>query len=876
MAEETTISPVELIDKYVDQTDWRVQENSNIGYSYASLLSHVSGHVVAAYVLDKYYPSHIAKAHREGDFHLHDLSSGIVGYCAGWSLQKLLQMGFVGNQGRASAAPAKHLDAALGQTVNFLCTLQTEWAGAQAFSSFDTLMAPFVRRDKLSYKRVEQAIQQFVYMLNIASRWGQTPFTNLTLDWTVPEDLQDQPVVIGGEFQEGDCYGDYQKEMDIVNKAFLNVMDGGDRDGRIFTFPIPTYNITKDFNWSGENARLLFKVTGKYGLPYFQNFVNSHLNPGDVRSMCPLTPDTEVMVRSSRGIKKRPIGEVYSRMIQRDVKYEAWTPSGWMPAHPVRTPATKVYRIVLSNGTELKMGEDHLQPTRDSGTLSAKDLQVGMWLPANATPVEGADLSDKEYGFAVGAFIGDGSHDSHSVVYSLNAETDSDAAERLRRFWSGQMGFKISEWTREKLLMLRVNGSPNQLIRRFVAGTDALNKKLKQSIYDMSISFKEGVVAGLRATDGAKEKRRYYTASGNLLDDLVTFLACLGRKAMKTSSDEREDRFGENSVYCLDMPLRARYGNYFDEKNGFHYYRIETIEEIPYTGEWLYCLEVDEESHLFMLANGVVTHNCRLQMDLTQLESKTGGLFGSGEQTGSIGVVTMNMPRIGYLAEDESDFLGRLDTLLFMARDSLEIKREKVQENLDRGLMPYTKIYLQTLDNHFCTIGLVGMHEACRNFMGGGIESGEGHEFTLRVLDHMRDRMVEFQKETGHLYNLEATPAEGTSYRLARIDRKHFPDIITSGSEVPYYTNSTQLPVGFTTDIFEAFDLQDELQAKYTGGTVLHGFVGERIEDPEQVARLVKTLATRYKLPYFTITPTFSICPEHGYISGEHETCPYC
>jgi anaerobic ribonucleoside-triphosphate reductase len=550
--EKPVVSPVDLIDEYINEVDWRVNENSNVGYSYASLLSHVSGSVVASYTLYKVYPEHIAKAHQEGDFHMHDLSSGIVGYCAGWSLMKLLTMGFIGNSGRASAAPAKHFDAALGQAVNFLCTLQTEWAGAQAFSSFDTLMAPFVRSDNLTYKQVEQSLQQFVYMLNIASRWGQTPFTNLTFDWTVPEDLKDTPVVIGGVDQDT-CYGDYQKEMNIINRAFLNVMAKGDKDSRIFTFPIPTYNITRDFDWEGENADLLFSVTGKYGIPYFQNFVNSSLNPSDVRSMC-----------------------------------------------------------------------------------------------------------------------------------------------------------------------------------------------------------------------------------------------------------------------------------------------------------------------------------CRLFLDLTELASKTGGLFGSGEQTGSIGVVTMNMPRIGYLAEDEEDFMGRLDTLLFMARDSLEIKRTKVQEHLDRGLMPYTQIYLPTLEHHFCTIGLVGMHEAALNFMGKGIDEPEGQAFALRVLDHMRERMVEFQEETGHLYNLEATPAEGTSYRLARIDRKTHPDIITSGTEAPYYTNSTQLPVGHTDDIFEAFEMQDELQAKYTGGTVLHGFLSEMIEDPKQVAKLVKTLAHRYKLPYFTITPTFSICPVHGYIAGKHETCPVC
>ncbi len=542
----------QLVSGYVDQHDWRVNENSNAGFSYASLLSHVSGSVIANYTLANVYPKEMAEAHQSGDFHIHDLSSGIVGYCAGWSLRQLLLDGFKGYAGRASASPAKHLDTALGQIVNFMCTLQTEWAGAQAFSSFDTYLAPFVREDALDYRQTKQCVQQFIFGLNIASRWGQTPFTNLTFDWVVPEDLREQPVILGGRTHDEKVYGDYQAEMDLLNRAFLEVMMEGDRDGRIFTFPIPTYNITEDFNWDSENARLLFEVTGKYGLPYFQNFINSALKPGDVRSMC-----------------------------------------------------------------------------------------------------------------------------------------------------------------------------------------------------------------------------------------------------------------------------------------------------------------------------------CRLQMDVRKLQNKTGGLFGSGEQTGSVGVVTINLPRLGYLAKTEEEFLSRLEYLMVLAKESLEIKRKVVQRNIDHDLLPYTKIYLGDLRNHFNTIGLVGMNEACLNFLGCAISDEEGRQFALKVLDFMRDKMTEFQTQTEHMYNLEATPAEGTSYRLARADKKKFPGIITAGETEPYYTNSTQLPVGFTQDVFEAFDLQDELQARYTGGTVLHGFMTERIADPAQVAELVKRLAYNYKLPYFTISPTFSICPEHGYIPGEHHTCPH-
>lgn len=540
-----------LVSDYIHHDDWRVNENSNADYSYASLLNHISGTVVANYTLANIYPKEISEAHKNGDFHLHDLSCGIVGYCAGWSLRELLQRGFQGSGGRASAAAAKHFDTALGQIVNFLSTLQTEWAGAQAFSSFDTLLAPFVHYDQLTYKQVRQNIQQFIFGLNIASRWGQTPFTNLTFDWEVPEDLRDAPVILGGKLHDHATYKDFTREMEMINRAFLEVMAEGDRDGRIFTFPIPTYNITKEFHWESDNARLLFEVTGKYGLPYFQNFVNSSLKPGDVRSMC-----------------------------------------------------------------------------------------------------------------------------------------------------------------------------------------------------------------------------------------------------------------------------------------------------------------------------------CRLQMDIRTLRNKTGGLFGAGEKTGSIGVVTINLPRIGYLAQTEEEFFARLFEMMDLAKDSLEIKRKIVQKHLESGLLPYTQTYLETLEHHFSTIGLVGMNECCRNFLGCSIAEREGQIFAHRVLEKMSSRLQDYQEETDHIYNLEATPAEGTSYRLAKEDKKRYPNILTAGDSIPYYTNSSQLPVQYTQDLFEALNLQDHLQCQYTGGTVFHAFLGERIEDPQVVASLVKKIATGHRLPYFTLTPSFSICPIHGYLSGVHSKCP--
>jgi ribonucleoside-triphosphate reductase len=546
------LSVEDVVDGYTKMSDWRVKENANMGFSFSGLTWHVAGTVMAHYALNYIYPKEISQAHIEGDFHLHDLYASIAGYCAGWSLRQLITEGYNGVPSRVESNPPKHLRALLGQMMNFLGTLQHEWAGAQAFSSFDTYLAPFVRQDNLSYKDLKQNIQELVFNLNIGSRWGgQTPFTNITLDWRVPEDLKNEYAIIGGKMIDT-VYGDYQKEIDMVNKAFIEVMTEGDKNGRVFTFPIPTYNITKDFDWDSENTQSLFGMTGKYGLPYFQNFVNSDLKPGDVRAMC-----------------------------------------------------------------------------------------------------------------------------------------------------------------------------------------------------------------------------------------------------------------------------------------------------------------------------------CRLQLNMKELKSKTGGLFGFGESTGSIGVVTINIPKIGYLSKDESQFFERLGNVMTLAKNSLEIKRKVINQNLDRGLLPYTKRYLGNLNHHFSTIGLIGMNEACLNFLGQNIATKDGKDFAIKVLKFMREKLLEFQNETGHIFNLEATPAEGTSFRLARIDKKKYPNIITAGKGAPYYTNSTHLPVNHTSDIFEALNHQDELQTMYTGGTVFHGFIGERIEDSETCALLAKRISHNYRLPYFTVTPTFSICPVHGYISGEHFHCPH-
>ena len=566
LREITSNAHVDLIDKYLENLDWKVNENSNMGYSLQGLNNYVSAEITKTYWLDKIYTSKIGKAHKEGDLHIHDLNLLSV-YCVGWDLTDLLQEGFTGVAGKVASKPAKHFRSALGQVVNFFYTLQGEAAGAQAFSDFDTLLAPFIRADKLSYEEVKQAIQEFVFNVNVPTRVGfQTPFTNITLDLECPKHMADNPVIIGGEMQDT-TYGEYQEEMNMLNKALLEVLSEGDANGRVFTFPIPTVNITKDFNWGNPVIESLWEASAKYGIPYFSNFINSDMDPEDARSMC-----------------------------------------------------------------------------------------------------------------------------------------------------------------------------------------------------------------------------------------------------------------------------------------------------------------------------------CRLRIDNRQLEYRGGGLFGSNPMTGSVGVVTINLPRLALKSKNEKEFFKGLAELMDMAKDSLETKRKVLERLTDANLYPYTKFYLRNIKqrfnqywkNHFSTIGLIGTNEAALNLLGVDIGTEKGKAFAEKTLDFMRDRLVEYQKETGNNYNLEATPAEGTTYRLAQLDKASFPDRAHFangiGAEVkcPFYTNSSHLPVNYTDDLFELMDLQDNLQTKYTGGTVIHFFLGERMDDPQTLKKLVKTICENYKLPYFTFSPSFSICKNHGYIVGEHPECPKC
>ena len=540
------------MDGYLGQSDWRVNENANVNFSLGGLILHNSGAITANYWLNNIYSKEIAEAHKTAAFHIHDLSM-FSGYCAGWSLRQLIQEGLGGVPDKITSTPATHLSTLVNQIVNFLGIMQNEWAGAQAFSSFDTYLAPFIKTDKLTEKQVRQCIQSYIYGVNTPSRWGsQAPFTNITLDWVCPDDLKNKKAIVGGK-EQNFTYGDCQKEMDMINKVFIELMIEGDAEGRGFAYPIPTYNITRDFDWNSENAKLLFTMTAQYGTPNFQNFVNSDLNPSDVRSMC-----------------------------------------------------------------------------------------------------------------------------------------------------------------------------------------------------------------------------------------------------------------------------------------------------------------------------------CRLQLDKRELRRRGGGLFGADEFTGSIGVVTINMPQIAYLAKNEAEFYKRLDYLMELAKESLCTKRKVIQKLYDSGLFPYTRRYLKTLVNHFNTIGLCGMNECCQNFLGVDISDPKGKAFAEKVLQHMREKMQDFQEQTGDLFNLEATPAESTSYRLAKHDKEQFPNIITSGTTEPFYTNSSQLPVDYTADVFEALDHQESLQTKYTGGTMFHVFMGESLKDWKSCADLVRTIANKYRIPFFTISPTYSVCKIHGYIRGEQFECPKC
>lgn len=537
----------------------------------------------------------------------------------------------------------------------------------------------------------------------------------------------------------------------------------------------------------------------------------------------------------------------------------------------------------------ITFGENHLQPKLKEvncinevgcilDTVSVADLRVGDRLPYNAKAYDVSGATRDQYlaGYAVGAYYGDGSHDGGTVVYSLCIDERDNAAEKtLRDFWE-PLGYRVVTKECDKVRFVRVTADAYNVISRFIGGTDAKTKSMTRDVLNTSVSFREGVLAGYQATNGAEKSNRISTSSAIMVEDLKSLCASLGKKAL---TDTRESRLGTDPNYIVSVPKRPCYGTAFAEYGDYIFYSIVDIQvNESYAGD-LYCFEVDNEEHLFTLGDGLVTHNCRLRLDKRELRKRGGGLFGSAELTGSIGVVTLNMPRLGYLANDEKDFYTRLDYLMDLARDSLEVKRKVLTKNLADGLYPYTKAYVSSFDNFFSTLGVLGMNEACRNLFGSDVNIGteQGRKFALDVLNHMRNRIADYQVETGNLYNLESTPSESTCYRLALHDKKKYPDIITAGSDSdPYYTNSTNLPVGYTDDPWVAIEHQEPLQTAYNGGTVLHTFLGQQLEDADATKNFIKKVFENSRIPYLTISPVYSICPIHGYLPGKQERCPKC
>ncbi|KUK77604.1 MAG: Anaerobic ribonucleoside-triphosphate reductase [candidate division WS6 bacterium 34_10] len=888
-----------LIKDYIDMEDWRIKENSNMSYSWQGLNNHISSSVQANYWLHSIFDKDISNAHINGDIHLHDLGM-LATYCCGWSLEDLLIKGFTGVPGKISCAPPKHFRTALGQIVNYLYTLQHEAAGAQAFSSFDTYLAPFIRYDELSYDEVKQAMQEFLFNMNVPTRVGcQTPFTNITMDLKPHGMLANESVIIGGKPQK-DVYGDFQEEMDMINKAFCEVMLEGDAQGRIFSFPIPTYNLTKDFEWENPKYDKLWEMTAKYGIPYFSNFINSDMSPDDARSMCPLAGEEKVLIRSSRGrgLEYSSIRNIYEGNSKKDV-YEIYSDGKFVKGKFNKFENQKMLKVTLANNHVIKMSEKHLNFVSTNSKSNIKeitgsDLTEEMYLPYSLNIFEGKG-GTKELGYFVGAYAGDGSFDGNSTtVFSLCIDQKDEVVKRLINISEKYFGanYSITEYEDTKLLTLKIHSKAAVgLCKDYVEGKERV-KRYTARVFDCSKDFRLGVIEGHYATDGGN-RNRIYTSSKRMVETLNMLAASLGTTTA-IYEDTREGRLGKEAnyavlIYKLD---RDKYGDFWFKKGDKLWVKIKNIEKLP--NKTAYCFEVLNNDPIFTVGTtGILTHNCRLRLDNRELRKRGGGLFGANPLTGSIGVVTINMARIGYLAKDEKEYFEMLDKWMDVAKRALMARREFVEEYMEKGLYPYSKFYLADIaerfgeyfKNHFNTIGLLGLNESIVNFTDEkeNIASEKGREFGLKVLTHMRERLMDYQIETNQLFNLEATPGEGTTYRFAKSDKKKFgDDIITAAdlgvthSKDPYYTNSSQLPVGYTDDVWEALDLQDDFQTKYTGGTVLHIFLGEKMPSVESTRTFVKKVAENYTLPYFSITPTFSICPKHGYISGEHQFCPKC
>jgi anaerobic ribonucleoside-triphosphate reductase len=905
------------IDEYRDQADWRVKENSNTIFSIGGLKNLLAETAIAKHSLNM-LPNSISQLHKDHFLHIHDLGNFSMPYCAGWSTKDILLKGLQVDTRFPSSEPAKHLGTALEHILNHCFLLTQEFSGAQAYSSLDIYLAPFIKEDKLTYKEVKQQIQRLIFALSQKYRTGlQSPFSNITLDLSPLGEMKTDNVIVGGKELDY-TYSECQKEIDMFNKAFCEVMGAGDGMGKPFSFPIPTYSITKDFDWNSEISDYLFDMTVKSGIPYFSNFVNSSLDPNDVRSMCPLTGDTKVLVKTSKGIMNKSIVSIVNTMKQHNTEYEVFYKGEWSKAEPVRVPMTKVFKLTMSNGDIIKMGESHLQPTLDNKTLMASELKEGMFLPYNSDEL-GSDLGSYDIGYVVGAFAGDGSYDRKCLVYSLDKkEKDDETEEILTRVWKG-LGCSVTSTLKKAVRSIYIGVGGRDLVERYIENDNALTKSLSKNVFNSSIEFKEGLLAGFRATDEARDKNRLYTSSIDLRDGLKTVLASLGRKGLSNYIDTRDGRLGTNPNYRIDYPNRDKYGSLYTSDDNFNYFSITKIEEVQSLSKELYCFEVDNVDSRFTLSNGLVTHNCRLRLDKKELVNNGGGLFGAGELTGSVGVVTLNMGRLSYIAQNPlvenvvellkdypKRFLNKFKSLMTVRErfeflisysmdkgaKSLVIKRDLNEENFALGLFPYTKAYLGDYSNHFNTIGLIGMNEAMQNLGHESILDKEAKDYSEFILDFMLEKLKEYQVEYGDyytekygyskglLFNLEASPGEGAGYKLARYDRELFGDDISLASNdldsEPYYTNSTQVPQNheINSNLFSVLDHQDSLQSKYTSGTVFHIYTEGKLTK-EKGKGLIRKACENYTIPYFSLSPTITVCPIHGRLDKEYDFCPF-
>ena len=894
---QTQIDYEKLVDSYIDIADWRVKENSTVTYSVGGLILSNSGAVTANYWLSKVYDEEVANAHRNADIHLHDLSM-LTGYCAGWSLRQLIQEGLGGVPGKITSSPASHLSTLCNQMVNFLGIMQNEWAGAQAFSSFDTYLAPFVKVDNLSYREVKQCIQSFIYGVNTPSRWGtQAPFSNITLDWTVPADLEYLPAIVGGKEMDF-TYGDCKKEMDMINRAFIETMIEGDANGRGFQYPIPTYSITSDFDWSEtENNKLLFEMTAKYGTPYFSNYINSDMEPSDVRSMAILGTQNIIYKDKFGRVSKNEIRHLVNNWIDNpDTSYDILMNGKFVKIIDMfKVPYEKYPTYVslkLANGYEQSFSYDHKCMVVRDGIIQevlSQDVKITDKILLARHGYDESYIGDYTSGKIIGYYLAEGwkSHNNSSLDFAINIQRE-DICKEIQEFFEKNFATRVSVKKIEdkNIFSVKVYGkSAVAFVNSFIDGDSAITKHITSVTYDTSALFREGIYDGYLETDGCEKAKIFaHTTNKQLCKDMIDLFATVG-KYFKYEINDKNTRYFKPDKSDLTTFTSYKLYMYNPEIYNENYFCIgvEEVKQLPANRiNTVYNFTVDTKDHLYELPNGIITHQCcRLRLDLRELRKKSGGFFGSGESTGSIGVVTINMPRIAYLSKNEEEFYARLDKLMDIAARSLKTKRDFVTKMMEQGLYPYTKRYLGTFDNHFSTIGLLGGNEMCLNakWIAEPLSSDKAQRFMIDVLNHMRERLSDYQEKYGDLYNLEATPAESTSYRLAKHDVEKYPGIITAAKScdaTPYYTNSSHLPVGYTEDVFSALDIQDELQTLYTSGTVFHAFLGEKLPDWKSAAALVRKIAQNYKLPYYTLSPTYSVCKEHGYLAGEQDKCPSC